>query len=71
MAKSIATSSVKECRELEEGCGVAFTGYSWGRSLEKGVRRVAHEQLLKGCAEKAPPPLPLISEVEEWVGWEK
>jgi len=62
---------VKECRELEEMCGVAFTEkllkgeLKWCKSLQEEIRRVDCELLLERCTVKAP----LIAEVEERGGW--
>ena len=62
---------VKECRELEEMCGVMLTDrmlkgeLAWSRSLKEEIRRVDHNLLVERCAVKAP----LIAEVEESVGW--
>ena len=62
---------VKECRELEEMCGVAITEklmkgeLVWSRSLKDDIRRVDRERLLERCMVK----VPIVAEVEERVGW--
>ncbi len=62
---------VKECRELEEVCGVTVTEMvlkgelMCDRNLKEEIRMVDHELLLKRCAVKAP----LIAEIEERIGW--
>ena len=51
---------VKECRELEEMCGVTLTDrmlkgeLAWSRSLKEEIRRVDHNLLVERCAVKAP-----------------
>ena len=52
---------VKECKELEEVCGMAHT-----EKMNDEIKRVDHEKLLKRCTEKAP----LIAEVEKRVSWD-
>ena len=55
MCDSISSlSSVREHRELEEMCGVAFTDkflkgeLMWKKNLKKEIRRVDYAQLLAG-----------------------
>ena len=60
---------VRECRELEEMCGVTFTDrllkgeLMWGKNLK--IRRVDRAQLLDRCGLRAP----LIAQVERQAGW--
>ena len=62
---------VRECRELEEMCGVAFTDrllkgeLRWGKNLKEEIRRVDCAQLLDRCDLRAP----LIAQVERRAGW--
>ena len=62
---------VRECRELGEMCGVAFTDrllkgeLMWGKNLKEEIRRVDHAQLLNRCGLRAP----LIVQVERQAGW--
>ena len=52
---------VRECRELEEMCGVAFTDrllkgeLMWGKNLKEEIRRVGRAQLLDRCGLRALP----------------
>ena len=51
---------VRECRELKEMCGVAFTvrllmgELMWGKNLKQEIRRVDRAQLLDRCGLRAP-----------------
>ena len=62
---------VRECRELGEMCGVAFTDrllkgeLMWGKNLKEVIRRVDRAQLLDRCGLRAP----LIAKVERQAGW--
>ena len=61
----------RECRELEEMCGVAFTDrllkgeLMWGKNSKEEIRRVDSAQLLDRCDLRAP----VIAQVERRPGW--
>ena len=67
----MSMSVVKECRELEELCGVAVTeklvngDIHWSREMIEDFRQLNHSRMLRRCSERAP----LIVQVEERVGW--
>ena len=62
---------VREFRELEEVCGVAYTDsilreqVVWGKRLKEALRQTDRKQLLGRCSEKAP----IVAQVQELVGW--
>ncbi len=62
---------VKECRELEEVCGVTVTEkvlkgeLMCDRNLKEEIRRLDQKLLLERCAVK----VPCIAEIEERIGW--
>ena len=62
---------MRECRELEEMCGVAFTDrllkgeLMWGKNLKEEIRRVDRAQLLDRCGLRAL----LIAQVQRRAGW--
>ena len=64
-------SPVRECRKLEEVCGVAYTDSILrghvvrGKRLKEELRQTDPKQLLSRCSEKTP----IVALVQELVGW--
>ena len=62
---------VRECRKLEEVCGVAYTDSILrehvvrGKRLKEKLRQTDPKQLHSRCSEKAP----IVAQVQELVGW--
>ena len=62
---------VRECRKLEEVCGVAYTDSILrghvvrGKRLKEELRQTDPKQLLSRCSEKTP----IVAQVQEVVGW--